>query len=100
MMVRLLWYSDPLYSPHQLKKKTVVKVGPHLTKLSGSAHEFSSLIALLKNKGCGEPAQFAQTRPSLSCYHKQRMKTLNKTSTPGSLLCIWDKYDKRMCWPS
>ena len=35
-MARLEWYSDPP-SPHQLKQ--VVKVGPPLTKLSGSAHE-------------------------------------------------------------
>ena len=35
MMLRLKWYLDPP-SPHQLKN---VKVGPLLTKLSGSAHE-------------------------------------------------------------
>ena len=39
MMARLYWYLDPP-SPHKLKKeeKNVVKVGPPLTKLSGSAH--------------------------------------------------------------
>ena len=36
MMARLLWYIDPI-SPDQLKKN-VVKVGPPLTTLSGSAH--------------------------------------------------------------
>ena len=45
-MARLKWYLDPL-SPHHLKKedknsnnneKNVVKVGPPLTKLSGSMH--------------------------------------------------------------
>ena len=38
MMARLLYYLDPL-SPHHLKK--VVKVGPPLTKLSGSAHVYA-----------------------------------------------------------
>ena len=38
MIARLKWYLDPP-SPHQLKKKkNIVKVGPPLTKLSGSAH--------------------------------------------------------------
>ena len=37
MMARLGWYLDPS-SPHQLKKP--VEVGPPLTKLSESAHEF------------------------------------------------------------
>ena len=43
MMARLQWYLDPS-SPHQpknqkQKNKTInVKVGPPLTKLSGSAH--------------------------------------------------------------
>ena len=36
MMARLKWYLDPP-TPHQLKKN-VVKVGPPLTKFSGSAH--------------------------------------------------------------
>ena len=36
MMARLSCYLDPP-TPHQLKK-TVVKVGPPLTKFSGSAH--------------------------------------------------------------
>ena len=38
LVVRLLWYLDPLFSPHQLKKK--------LSKLdsSGSAHERRSKI--------------------------------------------------------
>ena len=36
MMARFSWYLDPL-APHQLKKH-VVRVGPPLTKLSGSAH--------------------------------------------------------------
>ena len=36
MFAQLLWYWDPLY-PTQLKKN-VVKVGPPLTKLSGSVH--------------------------------------------------------------
>ena len=40
MMARFQWCSDPL-SPHQLKN--VVRVGPPLTKLSGSAH---ALVAL------------------------------------------------------
>ena len=41
MIARLIqWYFDPP-SPHQLKKKDVVKVGPLLTKCSGSAHAFS-----------------------------------------------------------
>ena len=35
-MARLLWYLDRS-SPHQ-QNKPVVKVGPPLTKLSGSAH--------------------------------------------------------------
>ena len=39
----LKWYSDPSSPPHQTKKKkkkkkNLVKVGPPLTKLSGSAH--------------------------------------------------------------
>ena len=40
MMASLKWYFDPP-SPHQLKQKNnkkYVKVGPPLTKLSGSAH--------------------------------------------------------------
>ena len=38
MMAHSKWYLDPP-SPHHLKKeKNVVKVGPPLTKLSGSAH--------------------------------------------------------------
>ena len=38
-MTRLKWYLYPT-SPHQLKKQRKnVKVGPPLTKLSGSAHE-------------------------------------------------------------
>ena len=39
MRARLKWYLDPP-TPHQLKKekKNVVKVGPPLTKFSGSAH--------------------------------------------------------------
>ena len=37
MLVRLCWYLDPL-SAHQLRKN-FVKVGPSLTKLSGSAHD-------------------------------------------------------------
>ena len=35
-MAHLLWYLDPL-SPYP-KKKNIVKIGPPLTKLSGSAH--------------------------------------------------------------
>ena len=38
IMARLWWYLDPS-SPHQLEKnekKNVIKVGPPLTKLSGS----------------------------------------------------------------
>ena len=41
MMALLLWYVDPA-SPHQLKKKVKVKVGPPLTYLSGSAHGCTS----------------------------------------------------------
>ena len=37
MMARLLWYLDRS-SPHQ-QNKPVAKVGPPLTKLSGSAQE-------------------------------------------------------------
>ena len=36
MLARIWWYLDPLF-PHQLRKN-VAKVGPPLTKLSGSAH--------------------------------------------------------------
>ena len=46
IMSRLKWYLDPT-SPHQLKqqqKKNVVKVGPSLTKLSGSRMALMSLI--------------------------------------------------------
>ena len=39
MLVRLWWYLDPL-SYYQIKKN-IVKVGPPLKKLSGSAHEMS-----------------------------------------------------------
>ena len=45
-MARLWWYSDPP-SPHQLKN---VKVGPPLTKLSGSAHGATVLISKLHNE--------------------------------------------------
>ena len=38
MLASLWWYLNPL-SSHQLKKKHIVKAGPPLTKLSGSAHE-------------------------------------------------------------
>ena len=38
-MARLLWYLDPS-SPHQLRKKNVIRVGPPLIKLSGSAHHY------------------------------------------------------------
>ena len=37
MMAHLEWYLDPP-TPHQLKKN-FVKVGPPLTKFSGSAHD-------------------------------------------------------------
>ena len=39
MLAQFKRYLDPLF-PHQLqkKKKTVIKFGPPLTKLSGSAH--------------------------------------------------------------
>ena len=38
MMARLYWHLDP--SPHKLRRrKNVVKVGPTMTKLSGSTHE-------------------------------------------------------------
>ena len=43
MMTHFYWYLEPL-SLHQLKKqktKKLVKVGPPLTKLSGSAHTLS-----------------------------------------------------------
>ena len=39
MMARFEWYFDPIY-PYQ-SKKNVGRVGPHLTKLSGSAHDIS-----------------------------------------------------------
>ena len=43
---------DPL-SPHQLKKQTekknVIKFGPPLTKLSGSAHVFNECGGILQN---------------------------------------------------
>ena len=46
MLARLWWYLDPL-SLHQLTKKqqqkNVVKVGPPLAKLSGSAQNVASL---------------------------------------------------------
>ena len=38
MLARLWWYLDRL-SPHQLRKKTVVKGGPPQAKLSGSAQD-------------------------------------------------------------
>ena len=40
LIARLWWYLDPS-SPHQTKKKTLSKLDPPLTKLSGSAHELS-----------------------------------------------------------
>ena len=45
MAARFKWYSDPL-SPHQ--QKNIVRVGPTLTKLSGSAHA-STVVAYIAN---------------------------------------------------
>ena len=38
MMTRFWWYLDPL-SPHRQKNTKNFRVGPPLTKLSGSVHE-------------------------------------------------------------
>ena len=51
MMARLLWYLDRS-SPHQ-QNKPVVKVGPPLTKISGSVQEqppLSSPASCLQNR--------------------------------------------------
>ena len=51
MMVRFEWYFDSL-APHQLKQnkkkqiKNYLRVGPPLTKLSGSAHSASGSYVL------------------------------------------------------
>ena len=51
MMAHLVWYLDPL-SPHQLKKKDVVKFGPTLTNLSGSAHGLDRIARLPVRFAC------------------------------------------------
>ena len=40
----LKWHLDPP-SPPQLKRNNTVKVGPHLAKISGSAHADQSYFA-------------------------------------------------------
>ena len=55
-MARLQWYLDPL-SPliKKRKRKKLVKVGPLLTKLSGSAHVIKVLL-YVNNKGTDQSA--------------------------------------------
>ena len=43
-----IWILSPLINLKNKTKKTTVKVGPPLTKLSGSAHDTYSVLSLLR----------------------------------------------------
>ena len=71
MMARLKWYLDPL-SLHQLiflKKK----IGPPLTKFSGSAHAIAHLryYQNLVSVGLNVPTFLGSAVASLHCVHEQ-----------------------------